>query len=146
MLSKGLDLKLWWTSLQVLEIDATASKYLLLLPPWSLPLSSWGTKGKTGPWLHGQTSQPLAVTAAVAGVRDPLVCQELGLAGVLLSLLPTTLCDESQKTRQTDRKLWQTWKWATFLLLLRSQESQELEHRDHPANASPASEVGKSSW
>lgn len=36
MLNKGLDLKLWWTSLQVLEIDATASKYLLLLPPWSL--------------------------------------------------------------------------------------------------------------
>lgn len=68
----------------------------------STPLSSWGTKGKTGPWLHGQTSQPLAVTAAVAGVRDPLVCQELGLTGVLSSLLPTTLCDESQKTRQTE--------------------------------------------
>lgn len=54
MLNEGLDLKLWWANPQVLERGPTASRYVLLLPSWSLPLCRSGTKSKTG---HGCTDR-----------------------------------------------------------------------------------------
>lgn len=92
---------MWWTKLQLLETDTTACSCLPLLPSMVSASLYRRDKRKDRPWLRGQSSQPLTVTAAVAEVRYSRVRWGLGLTRVLLPLLPTTLCDEHHKDKQT---------------------------------------------
>lgn len=58
-------------------------------------------------------------------------------------LLLTTLCDEHQNDRQTTMA---SMEMGNFPSPPAIPAEPRADHRDHPANAPPASEVGKSSW
>lgn len=118
MLNEGLDLKLWWTNLQ---IDATASSYMLLLSLWSLLLCSSGTKGKTG---HGCMDRlpslwqwlQLLLSSGTHGSAKGWGWQGFSY--------PCCQPHSMMNTKKTDRQTTMA-SMETFLLPLQSHQSQE---------------------